>query len=219
MDHSANDLSIESSDIDMTIKLDCEMTNNLGIDIIQIMAKLVDYITKLSILDSINPIYTASVPVVKLIIDPLKLENDDINQQMNKLKESEVYINYPFGKDELDKIKIDLTFVNSYDNLSNITAKQVEYVRSSLLIYPEIQPLIKPIKRLLQVNKLNNSFNGGLSSFSLFLLVLSYVKMNRFNSPPIANSINLGKLFIEFLLFYSNFFDFNFTIVDVNLDK
>jgi hypothetical protein len=56
---------------------------------------------------------------------------------------------------------------------------------------------------------------GGLSSFSLFILILAFVKIHRLQNPI----VNLGKLLFEFLFYYGNFFNFHYGIVDVNLDK
>jgi len=33
------------------------------------------------------------------------------------------------------------------------------------------------------------------------------------------NPNNIGKLFKEFFMFYGNLFEFNFTVIDVNMDK
>ena len=55
------------------------------------------------------------------------------------------------------------------------------------------------MKRYIQAEKLNLSYKGGISSYSLFLLILSYVKANKNNLK-----IPIGTLFIEFLTFYAN---------------
>jgi hypothetical protein len=36
----------------------------------------------------------------------------------------------------------------------------VEYIKNSLLCFPEIKPLMHVLKRFLQTSKLNSSFNG-----------------------------------------------------------
>ena len=55
------------------------------------------------------------------------------------------------------------------------------------------------MKRYIQAEKLNLSFKGGISSYSLFLLILAYIKSNKNNLK-----IPIGTLLIEFLVFYSN---------------
>lgn len=60
------ELSIESSDVDMTLKL----KNDSDIEEIEldlIINKLCDYFTKNKLIESVNPITTASVPVIKIV--------------------------------------------------------------------------------------------------------------------------------------------------------
>jgi hypothetical protein len=84
----------------------------------------------------------------------------------DKFREKENYKNYKFNSEELDKIKIDLTFIENFKNKisMNETPCQhtVEYVKSCLICFPEIKQLLHVIKRFLQLEKLNSSFNGNL---------------------------------------------------------
>ena len=82
---------------------------------------------------------------------------------------SENFKNYKFNIEELEKVKIDLTFLenkfhNGEDGYETCLPYQqeVEYVKNSLIFFPEIKPLIHVMKRYLQVEKLNSSFNGKL---------------------------------------------------------
>jgi DNA polymerase sigma len=107
-------------------------------------------------------------------------------------------------------IKIDLTFGNI-----DITTKQVDYVRLNTLKYPELIPITKILKNLFRKKNLNISFNGGLSSYSLFLIILAFVKIHRINNTY----INLAKLLFDLLMYYGNYYDFKTSLIDVNLDK
>ncbi len=99
----------------------------------------------------------------------LDLENKKI---LNAFKLSDNYKYYKFNKDELDKVRIDLTFLDLNKNNMNLSTRMslfespslqaVEFVKNYLLCFPEIKPLIHVLKRLLQVDKLNSSFNGKL---------------------------------------------------------
>jgi hypothetical protein len=92
----------------------------------------------------------------------------DINskevEMINQFKQSENYKNYKFNIEELEKIKIDLTFLEvKFKNNCDIESpsqQAVEYVKNSLICFPEIKPLLHVLKRFLQVEKLNSSFNG-----------------------------------------------------------
>jgi predicted nucleotidyltransferase len=74
----ANDLSIECSDIDIIVKYeiknDCEIfnlngiQNNTIIDIDYIISYLTDAFNDIKCMEKVNPIYTASVPIIKLVI-------------------------------------------------------------------------------------------------------------------------------------------------------
>ena len=66
------------------------------------------------------------------------------------------------------------------------------------------------MKKFLFNKKLNKSYQGGISSYSLFLLTLAFIKSNKNNFD-----IPIGSLFIEFLNFYSNF-DFYDTLIKPN---
>ena len=179
------------------------------------MTQIANLLFKENICESVNPIYTASIPVLKVIVDPMKIIENKYKEQFIKFKSSRMYYDYPFDKEELDKIKIDFTLMINHGK--SIPLLQVEYIKSSLVIYPEIKPIIRLLKRILSICKMNTSFKGGLASFSLFLLLLSYIKIHRRNIN--SQVVNYGKLLIEFLLHYGTFCDFKFTVIDPNLDK
>ncbi len=119
---------------------------------------------------------------------------------------------------------MDLTFLDTNKTKDNTNTKipenpslqAVEFVKSYLLCFPEIKPIIHVLKRLLQIEKLNSSFNGGLSSFVLFLIIFAFLKMRKFSPGGFNN--NLGNILLEFFDFYANF-NFNFNFIDVNSSK
>ena len=59
----ATNLAIECSDIDLTIKFSNNNTNDIDLAI----NKLSEELTNLNRIDTINPILTATVPVIKLV--------------------------------------------------------------------------------------------------------------------------------------------------------
>ncbi len=91
---------------------------------------------------------------------------------------------------------MDLSFYNVI-NLGETNA--VEYIKNQIKIRvnPEIIPLIHVLKIYLSHNRLNSSFNGGLSSFSLLLMIIAYVRY-----PKTNNISNLGSMFMGFLEFF-----------------
>jgi DNA polymerase sigma len=75
---------------------------------------------------------------------------------------SDIFKNYIFNKEELEKIKVDITFndTNNITQMIDQTQLAVEFTKKHLKQNPEMGYLIRIIKRLLQIKNLNNSFNG-----------------------------------------------------------
>ncbi len=212
----ATELSIESSDIDITIRFGDEKTE---VDIDDIFDKLCIHFREINIFDFINPIMSASVPVIKILIDPMKILKQDSEEfkTFENFKSSELFKNYKFDKEELLKIKVDLSFIELNKNLIGkgvSTKNSLSWARKTLDVYPEIKPIIHVLKRYLQIKKLNSSFNGGLSSFSLFLLIVGYLKY-----PKMKTRINLGRILMEMLELYGKYYHFAQSAVDVNAIK
>ena len=191
-------LSIENSDVDIMIKL---YDNSCINDIISILIKEFTNDEYKSFFSKIYPIYTASVPVIKLeceIYDSITDENIK-NYFMN---------NYRYNINEIKKLKFDITFfeidIKEKEN-KQPSEKVLDFIHENINLYPNIIDIIYIMKRYIQVEKLNLSFKGGISSYSLFLLILSYIKSNKNNLK-----ISIGTTLIEFLLFYSelNFGDY-----------
>ena len=104
----ASDLIIENSDTDLKIRLNSEKKEKLEKTFF-IITKVLSEEDKF---ENINPISTASVPVIKLIIDPniFIKGNIELENEMKNFINSNVYKNFKFDKNELTKIKVDITF-------------------------------------------------------------------------------------------------------------
>ena len=115
----------------------------------------------------------------------MNLLDESEKKALEAFRQSDNFKNYKFNKDELNKLRIDLTFLNA-NSLSNNSRmyespsqQAVEFVKNYLLCFPEIRPLIHVLKRLLQVEKLNSCFNGNIFYLiicrgSLFILSVPY---------------------------------------------
>jgi DNA polymerase sigma len=204
------------SDIDICLNY-IGKSNIEIIDITEIMNILVsNFSTENKIFESVNPIYTASVPVLKLQIDIESfLGNCELIEIYSKKRER---LNYSFNPLDFKKIKIDITFLDvknrSNDDKPN-TEKAVEFIKDTLIDFPEIKPIIQLTKRILHILNLNTSYNGGASSFTLFLMIFAFLKFRKCNN---IMNFNLGKLLIDFFEFYG-YFDFNSYIINVNYIK
>ena len=194
-------LDIECSDLDLCISskekicfslLIKELTNNY-----------------FNIFDNIFPILSASVPVIKLVINPLKLNNEQINSIYYKIHYSEYYKNYIFDKKEIDKIRIDIT-------INSINHKQINFIQKSLINYPYIKDVIKILKRCLYEKNMNQTYKGGMSSYVLFLLIYSFTKWNVITNNKIDSR---GELLIDFLFYYTTVIDFNQILINAKLNN
>jgi DNA polymerase sigma len=66
-----------------------------------------------------------------------------------------------------------------------------------------IEPLILVLKQLLKACQLNNPYFGGLSSYALFLMIVSYLQSHE--QARELSKVNLGRILINFLSFYGSF--------------
>ncbi len=83
----------------------------------------------------------------------------------------------------------------------------IDYIKEALILYPQIIDIMYIMKRFLFNRKLNKSYQGGISSYSLFLLTLAFIKYFKNNYD-----IPIGSLLIEYLNHYSNFDFYNSAI-------
>ena len=208
---SVSGLSIENSDVDIMVKLRKKSEEKDYIN--KIMNILVENLKKceLSYLRKIIPISSASVPVIKLDCD-LCTESSFYNEMNSLLQKYE--INYIINYNDMSKLFFDITFFETENELEKIPSElMLDYIKKCTLLYPQIFDIVYIMKRYLFNRKLNKSYQGGLSSYSLFLLTLAFIKSNK-NKYEIP----IGSLFIEYLYFYSNFNFYN-TVIQPKKDN
>ena len=85
-----------------------------------------------------------------------------------------------------------------HNGLECVTVVQ-EYLQENEII----EPLILVLKQLLKACSLNNPYFGGLSSYALFLMIVSFLQRNDY--PREISKVNLGKVLINFLNYYGSF--------------
>jgi DNA polymerase sigma len=169
----------------------------------KIMNILVENLQKseLKYIKNIFPISSASVPVIKLYCDfsdtPLFLE--ELNSILIKNN------NISIDNNDIYKLYFDITFFLTDNELEKIPSElMIDYIKECTLTYPQIFDIVYIMKRFLYNKKLNKSYQGGISSYSLFLMTLAFIKLYKNNYD-----IPIGSLFIEYLYFYSNFNFYN----------
>ena len=183
-------LSIEGSDVDIRVYYKPLKPN---LDFLKDIINLLN--SHLNEFDNINPILSASVPVINLQIN--------ISQEINY--DTLKFMSY-FEKKDISHINIDLTFTSDEKEFKR-PEEIVNYINKNVKNYEDIRPLLLVIKRYFRIMKMNKSFTGGLSSYSLFLLILAFLK-------NCEEKMNLGKLLYYFMEKYS-FFDFKNYGIDV----
>ena len=102
----------------------------------------------------------------------------------------------------------------SVENDKHFGLKTVELVKSYMKTYPVLEPIILALKTLLANGNLNNPYTGGLSSYGLILMVVSYIQSKIENQKYNSESPNIiGETFLNVLSHYGILFDFNKFII------
>jgi DNA polymerase sigma len=210
-------LDIVCSDIDMVF-IPQKAKN---IDICDLILQLSNHFSSLNKYYKVTPIYTASIPLIKLMIkyDIYLEENKSLLDNYSKLINSSIYKNYPYNNEkEISYVNIDISFpVNNNNKKSkNAPFHQIEFIKNSLSTYLEASIVIRILKRALKLTDMNNSYKGGLSSYTIFLLVASYMKhINKNNINNKHKSNSYGHAFHDVVKYFSKF-DFYLNIIDID---
>ncbi len=133
-----------------------------------------------------------------------------------------IKIEYKANIDEMNisVLHMDISFHNIFPNKATIyftpSLLIVKYIQRSIEYLPQSKNIIILIKKYLKNIGLNNYYTGGLSSFSIFLLVFSFYKyIIKIFGNEIVNNYYIGQFLIQFLDFYSKF-NFNEYIININ---
>ena len=107
--------------------------------------------------------------------------------------------------EEYGKMTVDI----SVQNDKHYGIKCVELVKSYIKEYDVLKPMTIALKTILKNANLNNSYTGGLSSYGLILMIVSYIQNKRDSFYNEDESNLIGNTFYGFLLHYGIKFDFN----------
>ncbi|CAG9315013.1 unnamed protein product [Blepharisma stoltei] len=170
-------LALDDSDIDLAI-------TNVGLfdraSIQQACAQLGESLMYTPWVSKCTAITTATIPVVKLEVNPKYLCEDQ----------------------EEGRIMVDVTFDDSYDtNMgTHLGLSSLMMTQSLVGNYPHFREIALVLKKLLYSHSLNSLYHGGLSSYSLTLWIAAYM-----NSSGLKE--DLGETLLGFLDFFGNKFD------------
>ena len=96
----------------------------------------------------------------------------------------------------------------SVDSSKHNGLKCVNLIKSYLKEYSVLKPITIALKAILQSANLHNPNKGGLSSYGLILMVVSYIQSQKENFSLKNEQDLCGKIFYGFLKHYGIFFDF-----------
>ncbi|XP_043286884.1 terminal nucleotidyltransferase 4B-like [Venturia canescens] len=103
--------------------------------------------------------------------------------------------------DKESEIKVDISF-----NMSN-GVKSADFIKSYKRRYPVLDRLVMVLKQFLLQRDLNEVFTGGISSYSLILMTISFLQLHP-RQNAYCEGANLGVLLIEFLELYGRNFNY-----------
>ncbi len=130
-------------------------------------------------------------------MQPWKKSNlliENTNVPLLKIVASDNFLNY----------HIDISLQDS----KHFGLKCVELVKIFLKEYEALEPLTIALKNLLKCAGLNDPYKGGLSSYGLILIIVSFFQSQQDQGKPLSKeNYNLGRLFMEFLYHYGVIFD------------
>ncbi|XP_056638935.1 terminal nucleotidyltransferase 4B-like isoform X2 [Diorhabda carinulata] len=104
--------------------------------------------------------------------------------------------------DKKTDIKVDISF-----NMSN-GVKSAELIKTFIEKFPVLPKLVYVLKQFLLERDLNEVFTGGISSYSLILMCISFLQLHPIQDTARNSSANLGVLLIEFFELYGRKFNY-----------
>uniref|UniRef100_A0A8D8V503 polynucleotide adenylyltransferase n=1 Tax=Cacopsylla melanoneura TaxID=428564 RepID=A0A8D8V503_9HEMI len=107
-------------------------------------------------------------------------------------------------------ISFDVSF-NEYGGLGGVV-----YLRKQLKEYPCLRILIMIIKQMLNEKKLNTVYRGGISSYSLYMMIISFIQRHpRVEVLRTNTEVNIAVLLIEFFDLYGCKFNYDSVCISV----
>jgi DNA polymerase sigma len=213
----ASGLALKSSDVDIAIS-GFDIVE--GSEIIAILQLILEKLQYFKWVKSVKPIYTATIPVLKLEIQPfidfseLNMEHDDyIIQDILDNEENAEGVKLLVSNPEDIIIRVDLSVENDggYNFQTHLGYQSTEFVQSMLATYPKLYALTMMFKQFLQKKSLLNCYAGGISSYILIMMIVAYFKKH----GESTYAVNL----MEFLGFYGRSFNPIITGIAITSDE
>ncbi|XP_051884195.1 terminal nucleotidyltransferase 4B [Pristis pectinata] len=111
--------------------------------------------------------------------------------------------------DSYTEVKVDISF-----NVQN-GVKAAQLIREFIKKFPVLPKLVLVLKQFLLQRDLNEVFTGGIGSYSLFLMAVSFLQLHSRDDVDSCDA-NLGVLLIEFFELYGRHFNYLKTGIRIN---
>ncbi|XP_069757721.1 terminal nucleotidyltransferase 4B isoform X1 [Narcine bancroftii] len=111
--------------------------------------------------------------------------------------------------DSYTEVKVDISF-----NVQN-GVKAAQLIREFIKKFPVLPYLVLVLKQFLLQRDLNEVFTGGIGSYSLFLMAVSFLQLHS-RDDVCSCDANLGVLLIEFFELYGRHFNYLKTGIRIN---
>jgi non-canonical poly(A) RNA polymerase PAPD5/7 len=107
------------------------------------------------------------------------------------------------------ELKVDISF-NTINGV-----KSAELIKKFLVEYPCLRPLVMVLKQFLIQRDFNEVWTGGIGSYSLILMTVSFLQLHARVDPTKPDNVNLGVLLIEFFELYGRCFNYMKTAIRI----
>lgn len=186
---------IPESDIDLQI---CEVNVSKHSEAVQLLDALSENLKNFSWVMNTNNVFKARIPVLKIEVDTTIKFNSQTFPDASKLTPEFLQETNSLVGTPQRRIMVDITVELPEVSGSSTT----DFVCERLDVHPNLFPLVLILKYFLNSINLTNPYFGGLSSYSISILVIAWLEKE--NRPK---SENIYGLFKEMIRFYSK--DFN----------
>ncbi|XP_052858970.1 inactive non-canonical poly(A) RNA polymerase protein Trf4-2 [Drosophila gunungcola] len=107
--------------------------------------------------------------------------------------------------ERISRIKFDVTF----NAAATSGVQAAELIKQFIRQFPELPKLVMVLKHFLQLQGLNEVYSsGGVSSYALTLMVISFLQQQKRSNKRYASNNKLALLLLQFLDYYGRKFDF-----------
>ncbi|MCP9257869.1 PAP-associated domain-containing protein 5 [Dirofilaria immitis] len=138
------------------------------------------------------------------------LKESGITESINVLDKAFVPIVKMVDKDT--KIYLDISF-NTIQGV-----RSAKFIEDMKMRYPVLEPLVLVLKQFLMQRQLNQVFTGGLSSYGLILMLISFLQLHPSYdySYKGITEVNMGVLLLNFLQLYGQEFNYMKTALRIH---